>query len=522
MTRPIAFHPILIALCPVLFTYAHNLEQVAFSETLLPAAVCVGVALLLWLLAWPIYRNWLNSAVVVSLSLFVFFFHGHFVDALLQQGLWLRTRYMLLIWLGLLLACAYVVKRRSRPLVRLTEAFNVAAVCLVAMAIAAIAVGRPSLGGARHVSVADAVASPAGKGRPRAEDLPDIYYIILDQYPRADILREQYDHDNSEFLDHLRSKGFYVASQSYANYPRTWVSLASSLNMEHLHHLMEQGGSSGITRRIVFPRIRDHLVGRYLKEIGYRYVHMGSWWNPTMRSPLADENVNLYALPEFAGVVYSQTILSPILWHFGAYDVRRAQWERVRHKLAVLATIPDMPGPVFTFAHFLLPHRPYVFRSDGSFLTLGSARKLSRQASIRGQVQFINTALRKLIDRLLSASHPAPIIILQADEGPYPDAPPDFLRATPRQLQEKMAILNALHLPGFPMDKLYPSITPVNTFRSVFDHYFGADLPPLPDECYVPAMDKGRRVLVRVTDRLASPPADADKQAPREARPPGQ
>ena len=49
------------------------------------------------------------------------------------------------------------------------------------------------------------------------------------------------------------------------------------------------------------------------------------------------------------------------------------------------------------------------------------------------------------------------------------------------RIRERHAILNAYYLPGDGSKKLYPSISPVNTFRVVFSHYFGADLDLLPD-----------------------------------------
>jgi hypothetical protein len=38
--------------------------------------------------------------------------------------------------------------------------------------------------------------------------------------------------------------------------------------------------------------------------------------------------------------------------------------------------------------------------------------------------------------------------------------------------QARMTILNAYYLPGG-RKNTYPSITPVNSFRVIFDHYFG-------------------------------------------------
>jgi hypothetical protein len=43
-----------------------------------------------------------------------------------------------------------------------------------------------------------------------------------------------------------------------------------------------------------------------------------------------------------------------------------------------------------------------------------------------------------------------------------------------------MTILNAYYLPG-EESRLYPTITPVNTFRIILDAYFGQDYPLLPD-----------------------------------------
>jgi len=48
-----------------------------------------------------------------------------------------------------------------------------------------------------------------------------------------------------------------------------------------------------------------------------------------------------------------------------------------------------------------------------------------------------------------------------------------------------MPILNAYALPGVdPAQALYPSISPVNSFRVVLNRYFGTDLPLLEDRSY--------------------------------------
>jgi hypothetical protein len=55
-------------------------------------------------------------------------------------------------------------------------------------------------------------------------------------------------------------------------------------------------------------------------------------------------------------------------------------------------------------------------------------------------------------------------------------------RESPEQKRVHHPILNALGFPGANTKVLYPTISPVNTFRMLFNLYFGAHYRLLPDE----------------------------------------
>ena len=69
-----------------------------------------------------------------------------------------------------------------------------------------------------------------------------------------------------------------------------------------------------------------------------------------------------------------------------------------------------------------------------------------------------------MIDEILSKSDVAPIIILQGDHG------------------NEHKILNAYYFPREDYDLLYETISPINSFRIVFNLYFDADYELLEDE----------------------------------------
>jgi hypothetical protein len=159
-----------------------------------------------------------------------------------------------------------------------------------------------------------------------------------------------------------------------------------------------------------------------------------------------------------------------------------------------VAAAADLPGPTYVFAHFLVPHPPYVFNADGSQPTEDEVAARGIRASYLEQLRWTNGRVLALLDTLLAAPpDEQPVIIVQADEGPYPpryEADQEgfpWLAATADEVQEKFGILNAMRLPGVNPASLgfTDRTSPVNNFRVVFDAYFGADLPLLEDRTYL-------------------------------------
>ena len=90
--------------------------------------------------------------------------------------------------------------------------------------------------------------------------------------------------DNSEFVQELESRGFYVATQARSNYRWTTFSIPSSLNTYYVHDEYLSPGNKS-SRRLA-AQADDHALGRILTTLGYRYVHVSSGieWSNTSRS----------------------------------------------------------------------------------------------------------------------------------------------------------------------------------------------------------------------------------------------
>lgn len=488
MNTPVVIHPFLFAIFPIISLLSHNMSEMSISGIFVPTAVSTSFTFLLWLLLSHVFKDKKKAGLIVSLLLVQFFLYGvlkSFTLGVVVGG----YKYILLGYV-LYLACAvWCVAKTRKNLQGLTGFLNIVATALVMLPL--IIVVNYELNGriAYQTKISTNNIETITADFKKA-DLPDIYYIILDRYGCSSTLKRIYGLDNSEFIDYLTNRGFYVASNSKANYLKTFQSLAASLNMEYINYMSDVPGNESNDQTAVFSMLQNYKVWSFLKSRGYKYIHYGSWWNPTLENKYADINVNYFEIPlhdEFSRMLLRTTVLQLV------YDTdwfRREQWKRVLYKFEKLAEIPKTEEPTFVFVHMNIPHPPYVFDQDGKFLTLEEARKGSRVENYRNQLTFVNKKIEELFDTLLSSSKVPPIIILQADEGPYPVGyrleGPNFnwKQASIEELRQKMGILNAYYLPNADKRVLYPSISPVNSFRVIFKLYFDAKLELLPDKSY--------------------------------------
>lgn len=505
MKRELPIHTLLFALFPVLSLYSANVDEVSLRQVLSPMLVVLAAAILIVLLAWLLLRDLRKAGVLASLALILCFAYGYIVGPTKDPSPTVLTNVakVTLVASAVILAVAtYLVWKTRWDFRKPTILLSIVGAVMVV--VPTITITANEMTGSGH----PATTPDAAEVQLSMPETPrDIYYIILDRYPSASALQEQHGFDNNEFLDYLSRKGFFVASESHANYAFTPYSLASSLNMMYLDTLSQEVGEDFIDQEPLQDLMQDYAVWRLLKPLGYEYIHFGSWWEPTRRNASADINVNRGPqLSEFSMTLLRNTVLDPIGTSLGLWgDPRKAQWERVRYEFDKLAEIPRRTGPTFVFAHFTVPHPDFVFERDGSFLTPELAAERITGAQYIDQLVATNEMVRTLIDRLLAESETQPIIVLQGDEGDLPWGTDwndmNWDQVTDTELREEFGVLNAYYLPGTDGKTLHPSITPVNSFREVFNLYFDAALELLPDRSYI-SRPRQPYAFYDVTDRL--------------------
>ena len=384
---------------------------------------------------------------------------------------------------GLVVLAAAVYAARARSVARLTGALNGLAAILVVMVLATILPFEASRAAPRDPAPAAAVEPATVPDHPR-----DIYFLVFDRYGSADSIERRFGLTDNDMYEWLASRGFQVPADSRAAYRATDFSLASTLNLRYLDELTVQFGRESSDRTPARRLIEGHEVGRFLASRGYTTYHLGSWFGPTASGPNADVNLAPGVTSEFEQVLRDTTVLPAIDRVLGNEPPESTFRDRHREsglfQLRQLHRIATAPGPKFVFAHVLLPHDPYVLDADGNPIGEAEADAGDERDLYADHVAFVNREIRSLVDELLSGPETSrPIVIIQADEGPLLCRSVDCPEVTPEYVAIRFGILNAMYLPGA-VEPLPSTFTAVNTFRTVFREYFGANLENLPDHSY--------------------------------------
>jgi hypothetical protein len=490
--KGIHFYPIAIAAFPILALLASNIREVELEVGVRPLLLSITSAVLLVFILRMVLGEWQKASLLATYFFLLFFSYGHIYESL--QGASIlgfdlgRHRFLVVMYGLLMVLGGYGIIKMAGGGREVNWALNVIGLILVVFPLFQIAnhlrVERVSEG----VSEANAefpILEFEG------DELPDIYYIILDAYLRKDALLDEREFDNSPFLQELGGLGFQVMECSRSNYSFTQASLTSSLNMAYLTDLAPRLESIGLASNDYWLLLKQNLVREQLERIGYQTVAFDTGYDWSQLddadyyfersiSPITSNVVNQFERLLFrttAGVVLTDLQFKLMYEQFKDTNLPyRAHVDRQLFLLDQLPKTPSIERPTFSFVHILIPHVPYVFGPSGEILTDpgyfsgGRAQPVNeeyRNKGYTGQIEFINARMLDILEILIEESDVPPIIVLQADTGAGRGS--------------EFKILNAYYLPDDGHEFLYPTISPVNTFRLIFDTYFGTSLGLLPD-----------------------------------------
>ncbi len=481
-----ALTPVLAGVYPVLYLAGVNQPLLKPGDITRSILFVALVSLLLFLVGLLMLRNKEKSAIISTLALTLFFSYGQFYSFFERKLPVLGHHSVLVPFFTIIFGFAvwFVIKKR----IKLGLVQNVLIVLGVLMAYTLITqliipeskTPNTDIGGIVSETVKNSV-SP----------LPDVYFIVLDGYARADVWKEFYKYDNSPFLTGLEKEGFRVIDCSQSNYTFTKLSISSTLNYDY-HPVLPDSNNVAQERKVdrsIVYGLQHSKVRQTLEALGYKTIALETGYSVTELVD-ADEYIKVqpdeFVLSQFENLVYDSTAMIAVRDLFiqietkdtnlrallKTYNKAKFFYYLNRDNMTHLEATTQIKGPKFVFAHIYTPHEPFTMAADGSFLLDGEVN----EEPYVTQARYLNPRITEVLRKIISESEIPPIIVLESDHGMRQDL----------HLSTHVAVSNlmAFYGPDEVKQKLYDTMTPVKSFRVVLSYITGEEIPLLPDRSF--------------------------------------
>ena len=507
MLKKYPFHPVLFATYPILFLYTNNISMLDLDRIFIPIAFSAIASLLIWIFLNLFIKNKYKSSIITSVFFLLFFSYGHLITV--SRGFVENTfdinadLYFSVNFILVLLIVSYLIMKSNKKFLSSNAALNFIALILLVYPIFII------------------VRTESSKTRKQVHTLnkennlnddkkkPDIYYIILDGYGRSDVLRSVYGYDNENFLSELEKRGFFIARKSRANYAQTLLSLCSTLNMKYLES-EEDSLSMGIYRRNLSNEISNNRVAFILKEMGYHFVTFATGYSGTEIKNSDMYITPAFSLDEFQFMLIATTPLSKLLEVIPNNSPTYLHRQRILFSINKIPEVSTQNTPMFLFAHIIAPHPPFVLNLNGeSFVQLkkhilsyhdGSHYHSFNESLMReykenyiSQLKELNKLIIEMLDEIMAKEGRDKVVIIQSDHGPGFNL--NWEKPSIDTFNERLPILNAYFFPNEDDILISESITPVNTFRILFNHYFNGNYEILENKSYFSTWSNPQRFI---------------------------
>jgi len=483
-------YPLVFALSSTLFLFRKNVFEINIFSIFRSLIILSALTGLAYLFFKFIFRQKEIAGILTAFSM-VFFTTFGSMDTFLSYKLTFMTRqdrtmclalFCVLIMFGFLV---WIIKNKKAQKI-LKDFLVFSSVAFLVMLLAGFATTFLRSWNNIHSAPKNTTPQVSIKNQ---KELPDIYFIVLDSYTSATILENDFQFDNSAFLNTLQGMGFEVIDDSYSNFDGTVYSLGTILNMEYVQSIIDpevyDPGHRVLIDKSINSRVKDMLAG-----YGYHFTAFASdfpwliWRDADYLLEPGKNNFMTSGINQFEYLVIQKSILNTILLmdksfldnlFFWSGKMGEDKYNEQLYLINHLSEVPQDGSPMFVYAHSTITHTPYLFHEDGSMIRpsdqgsyLSDFTAQNIRQSYLETIRFINKQLESQLSVLLQKD-PNAIIILLGDHG-YPG-------------KDQNSILFAIH---DPLHSIAPHecFTTINLFPSIFNQWFHMDLPLFPGYIY--------------------------------------
>ncbi len=488
--RNFSWHTLLLTALPVLSLFVAGVSHFHWSELFLPIGIIWGCCALVLLPLSIWLKSIVKASLVVSFGGFFILQFTNFKEIIISPGAdSLFGEIYLIGVLAIALLLLFYLKQKKPVVTKFNKVLNLFAVVLIGFQL----VNWYNKDNRKDLQ-APGLTNFLNR-EIQVEVEPDslsnfhILYLVLDEYGRSDRLKADYGIDNQSFINYLEEAGFQVCTKSRSNYWSTAYSMASALNMDYLDTLPSIYGKNEDNWRILHHCINNARLFTLMRKLNIPIYTTNTTLSEHVQFEKADEVIQLGTCPRLYDLNYifwQRSVLGKFqsFWKTSSNRRYEEHARQINDGFEALKRFysKDHGSKSFVYAHFMVPHPPFVFDKEGRVTTHevlypGHDYNLADEDwnhKYADQLAYVNEKVKEVIEVALRDTTNTPIIVIQGDHGARRDWEENKAELDVESFN-RFTNLSAFLLP-YVRYSIDDELTMVNTWPMVLNHYFKTDL----------------------------------------------
>ncbi len=337
------------------------------------------------------------------------------------------------------------------------------------------------------------VVNPVSFDQSKVTAKPNVYFLLFDEYAGYKSLQDSFGFKNDSLYNFMQQQGFKLLP-TFSNYDFTPYSMSSIFNMQYVFgsHNNQVLAQTDIQQR--FGEIRNGQVPAIFKSMGYKIANFSMF--DFKDNPALSQTNGLFPIHAalLTNKIFHNRIFKDIGWWFvtGRFQIpflkknilyKDDAYNKLVEEKLLQATAIKNVQPVFSYAHFFLPHSQYCRDSTGALNAPEKISDLFNKSLYLSYLKYTNKVLQGLVKNI-TASDTAAIVIVMSDHGFYDyNSPGEY---DPYNYDN----ICMVKLPAGMADAVNLPRSNVNFFRYLFNTSYGQNIPYLKDSTVFVIEDK--------------------------------
>ena len=467
-------HPILFACFPVLFLLSINSGELTAQDALVPILISAAIGFVFWI-SLRVFLGGKKAGLIASLFILLFVIYGNIhnilqsnssdISQFIGSNLVLGPIFLVIGILGI------IFFKKTRASSELNSIFNIIAIAMIAVLITTLMFSYSTNWNDVDSILSNFVEEPIIIND--VEKKPDVFVIIVDEFAGEKQAKIDFNYDLTPYYNKLEDRGFLMPDVSWANYPHSFLSFASTLNMGYLDELVEDVDPNSKDFQLFIRYTDQNKVFRIFDSYGYKVSVVGSsiGYGGVPDEYLCAYGDRVFELRKNLVMTYLPVTI------FNEELLSKFHRDKLECSFAYIENYESVgEQPHFVHTLLLLPHGPYIYDSEGNDAKRDPNLKPDKEGYF-GQLQFAEKKSLELIDSIQKRS-PESVIIIYSDHG-YRDEI-DQANPTDEDFVKAFNVLTAVYFPDKDIE-IPEKLSLVNLYRIFFNTYFDTDYEILED-----------------------------------------